>query len=338
MSDTSNNAGQYGEGNDEIDLVELFLVFWRRKWTIAAFAIFGAMLGLFMIFTTPKTYQSNALVQLESRGSQFGIPLEMLALTDSTSEAATEIEIIKSRLVLGEAVASLRLDWIAEPKLMPVIGVAVRRFDFEIPGERFAQYARRDEEISLGLLQVGPSWLNEEISLTKMGEETYRILTPDGQMHTGTIGETLRIEDKNFALIVDLLEGQIGRRFVIKQRDEISTLENVRANLSVAEATRGSGILKLTYKSENADDATRILNAIAQSYVRQNIARGVANADSGLEFLSGQLPIAEQAVRDAEAELDQYQKQTQVVDLSFESQAVLSQIEKITLELQSLQI
>jgi tyrosine-protein kinase Etk/Wzc len=323
------------DSQDEIDLGQLVESLWGGKWLIALWIVLGTSLGVFVFLTTAKVYQADALVQLESKSSQLGLPKELLGLSDTGAQTTTEIEIIGSRLVLGQAVAKLHLDWQATPVLMPLIGPAVQNYGLPIPG--LPSYARPDTSISLDLLQVTAAWVEQPITLTMTGPDSFSVTLPDEEVLLGQVGVLLTNADKTFALRVASLTGVVGRKFLVMQRDEAQTIESVRQALTIAEQGRGSGVLKLQYKSGNPQEAERVLNAIAESYVKQNIDRGVANADSGLQFLDTQLPIAEKAVRDAERELNDYRRQAQVVDLSFESQSLLTQVDKINTELQALQ-
>lgn len=328
-------AAAADEGLDEIDLGQLIETIWVGKWLIALWVVLGTCLGVFVFVTTAKVYQADALVQLESKSSQMGLPTELLGLSDTGAQTTTEIEIIGSRLVLGQAVAKLHLDWQAEPLLMPVIGVAVKHYGLPIPG--LPAYARPDSSIALDLLQVTAAWVEEPIALTITGENSFSVTLPDNEVVTGQVGLTLTNADQTFALRVASLTGAVGREFLVMQRDEAKTLEAVRQALTISEQGRGSGVLQLQFKAGDPLYAERVLNAIADSYVKQNIDRGVANADSGLQFLETQLPIAEKAVRDAENELNDYRRQAQVVDLSFESQSLLTQVDRINTDLQALQ-
>ena len=328
-------AAAADEGLDEIDLGQLIETIWVGKWLIALWVVLGTCLGVFVFVTTAKVYQADALVQLESKSSQMGLPTELLGLSDTGAQTTTEIEIIGSRLVLGQAVAKLHLDWQAEPLLMPVIGVAVKHYGLPIPG--LPAYARPDSSIALDLLQVTAAWVEEPIALTITGENSFSVTLPDNEVVTGQVGLTLTNADQTFALRVASLTGAVGREFLVMQRDEAKALEAVRQALTISEQGRGSGVLQLQFKEVDPLYAERVLNAIADSYVKQNIDRGVANADSGLQFLETQLPIAEKAVRDAENELNDYRRQAQVVDLSFESQSLLTQVDRINTDLQALQ-
>lgn len=324
------------DGDDSVDIGKLVLQIVVGKWWIALCVTLSILVGLFVFAITPKIYQADALIQLESRGGQMSLPTALVELTDTGSATAAEIEIIRSRLVLGQAVAALHLDWQAAPVLMPVIGVAVQRYDLPLFG--FKAYARRAESISLDLLQVDPTWVEKPILLTITGSGKFDLTPPDGSILSGQVGVTLNSADRTFSLRVASLTGTVGRQFIIMQRDEFNSIITLRTNLTVEETGRGSNILKLRYKSDSAIDAQKVLNAISEAYVRQNIARGTADADSGLQFLNTQLPAAEKAVRDAEVALNDYRRKAQVVDLSFESQALLTQTGKLNTDLQTLQL
>ncbi len=332
-----------GDEDDSIDIALLVSQLWAGKFLITLCAVLGIGAGVFIFTNTPKTFQADALLQLESKSGQMGLSTAMLGLIDpglmgSGSVTITEIEIIGSRLVLGQVVAALHLDWQAAPVLLPVIGVAVQRYDLPLPDlEMLRPYARRLETIELNLLQVEPDWIDQPIVLTITGDGAFEVTVPNGSVLPGRVGETLHNPEKTFALRVQVLSGAVGRQFVLQQRGELITIADLRSILTVAEKGRGSGILLLSYTAATKRDAQRALNAITEAYVQQNISRGMADADSSLQFLDSQLPIAEKTVRDAEEVLNAYRRQAQVVDLSFESQSVLTQVERINTELQELQ-
>ncbi len=331
-------AAPAGDDDDSIDIARLLLQLWAGKFLITLGAVLGVGTGVFIFTNTPKTYQADALLQLESKGGQMGLPTELLGLTGATPESTTEIEIVRSRLVLGQAVAALNLDWRAAPVLLPVIGVAVQRYDLPLPDlEMLRPYARRLETIELNLLQVEPGWIGQPIVLTVTGDGAFEVTVPNGAVLPGRVGETLQNPEKTFGLRVQVLTGAVGRQFILQQRGELITIAGLRSSLTVAEKGKGSGILLLSYTATSKRDAQRALNAITEAYVQQNISRGTADADSGLQFLDSQLPIAEKTVRDAEQALTAYRRQAQVVDLSFESQSMLTQVERINTELQELQ-
>jgi len=98
---------------DAFDIGALLTKLWAGRWLMVLCTGLGIFTGLFLFATTAKTWQAGALLQLESKGGQLGLPKESAGLTESGSETATELEIIRSRLVRGQATATRHLDWLA---------------------------------------------------------------------------------------------------------------------------------------------------------------------------------------------------------------------------------
>ena len=99
---------------------------------------------------------------------------------------------------------------------------------------------------------------------------------------------------------------------------ERSAIESVRTALSVNERGRQSSILEVRYTHRDGPTAIRTLNAIATAYVRQNIDRSAAMAESSLTFINEQLPDAQANLKAAEKSLNDYRQKQQSVDLTFE--------------------
>ena len=324
--------------DDEIDLGRLIAVLWAGKMWIALVAVLALALGVAVALMTPPTWQADALLQLEKRGGNLALPESMTDLFGEAPESVTEIEILRSRLILGQAVAELNLDWRAEPRRLPVIGHALMAYDLPLPDFGFlTPFARRGAAIRLEFLEVPPEWLGEEMVLTRTGADSFRIRLVDGSTHDGRIGEPLRVESAGFAIRVGLLTGGEGTEYLVRQVSEAVAIADLRGALSVSERGRNSGVLEVRVTAPDPARAERMLNAVTEAYVRQNIARSAAEAESSLRFIEAQLPEARAAVTAAEEALNAFRQAQQSVDLSFETQALLTQISKIENELTALQ-
>ena len=78
-------------------------------------------------------------------------------------------------------------------------------------------------------------------------------------------------------------------------------------------------MLKTRYTDTSPARAEKVLNAIAQSYVEQNIQRSAASAENSINFIRNQLPKAQQAVSQAEDALNAYQQQNQSIDITYQT-------------------
>lgn len=322
--------------DDEINLGQLVTRLWAGKGWIFLSMVLFLMVGVVYVLITPPTYQADSLLQLEEKGGQLALPEGLAGLAGETPKSVAEIEIARSRMVLGQAVADLNLDWLAEPRLAPVIGHALQRYALPVPEiGLLARYARTEESIRLDLLESPPEWVGEEIDVISNGEGGYVATLPDGRQIDGRVGQTVRVAERKFALKIGELVGKQGRSFIISQRSESEVILSLRTNLNVSEKARNSGILELRFTDPNPERAQQILGAISSSYLRQNVARSAAEAESSLGFIDNQLPEAERAVTEAEAALNKYRQSQQSVDLELEAQGLLTQVTRLESEIEA---
>ena len=104
MSQTANTE-------DTIDLKELFFSLIAQWKMITLCVLLSIVCALLYLRTTPDTYAVDALVQVEdSKGASAALLGDLSSMIEQKSPAQAEIEILKSRLVLGSAIDHLNLD------------------------------------------------------------------------------------------------------------------------------------------------------------------------------------------------------------------------------------
>ena len=325
--------------DDEIDLGQLIVTLWKGKLWIALCMALGFAGALFVYMNTPPTYQADALLQLEEKNNALSLPSSLTNLVEGGDpRSVTEIEILRSRLVLGQAVAALNLDWRVEPDLVPLIGTMVARYRLPlVDGLLPDRFARPGESVTLAELVVPPRWVNEEFALAVGESGQFALTTPDEQVLTGMVREPLSLPEIGFTLTIAMIEAPEGRVYNIGQIDENAAIGSLRERLTVSERGRASGILEARVSGEGRADNVRALNAVLAAYQGQNIARSAAQADGSLQFIREQIPQAEQVLRAAESALNAFRQQQVSVDLSMETQTLLSAVTGAEAELADLQ-
>jgi tyrosine-protein kinase Etk/Wzc len=199
-------------------------------------------------------------------------------------------------------------------------------------------FAQSDENIELHFLQVAPDLLGEDLVISKQSNAGYLLILPDDREISGRVGERLHDPASGVTLEVNSLEGQDGREYVISQSSEEDVIRSLRENMGVSERGRNSGVLNVTFKDQDPAKASQILGSIVNAYLRQNISRDSAEAESSLRFIEERLPEARATVDQAEAELQQLQSEKETFDLSFETQILLEQQNLVEAELAALEI
>jgi len=91
-----------------LTLQELVGLLWNGKVTLIISVALAASLALFYLWIATPVYSVDAMIQVEDKkggaSAMFG---EMGDMFDMASPAETEIEIIKSRMVVGKVVEQL---------------------------------------------------------------------------------------------------------------------------------------------------------------------------------------------------------------------------------------
>ncbi|TDV63488.1 polysaccharide biosynthesis tyrosine autokinase [Pseudomonas sp. LP_7_YM] len=321
--------------DSRIDLATILRTLFDHKGMIASIVGGCVLIGLtYAILATP-IFQANAMIQIEPRKIGIEGRTEVNNKPLSVSQATTEIELIKSRAVLGKVVEDLKLNIIQKPKYVPGIGsYMARRFKPDREGELASplfgldSYAWGGENIDIFQLQVPDSLLGEKLTMVVDKPGTFSLYDEDNnKLLGGPVGQT--VEGSDVKIQVAALNGRPGTEFtVIRQRTLTSALD-YQDRLKIAEAGKDSGIVYLAIQDADPALAKRILNEVSRLYVRQNVERSSAEAAQRLEFLRSQLPVVRKQLEESEIALNNFQMGAKSVDLSVETKSVLDQVVKL---------
>jgi tyrosine-protein kinase Etk/Wzc len=287
-------------------------------------------------FKTP-VYLANAQVQVEEqKGALPGLDeLADLMATQSTSD--TEIEVLRSRTLIGEVVDELKLDVIAKPKYFPVVGRAIARWrDDDSPAPallRQHDYAWGGERIALASLDVPQEWLGETLELI-VGDNGHYEVYRKGQIFgrerqlvaTGVVGEPSTPAPgvkKHPTLLVRTLIGRPGTEFQVMRDERLTVIETLQANINITEKVKKSGVLLITLEGQAPKATARLLDTMEKDYLRQNVARKTAELEHTLQFIDSQLPELKSRLEAAEVALNRYRTTTGTIDVGLETKANL---------------
>lgn len=329
--------------DDEIDLAELWGTVVASMWMIASVAFIALLLGGIYAWHATPIYESDLLIQVEKKGNTMGDLIEPSLFAGGDAQAETEMEIIRSRSIIGKTVDKLQLDIVAEPNYFPLIGAAIARQ--HVPADGMA-------ETGFGLSRF--AWGGERIAVTRLdvqqgngkpltliAGEKGRFELLDSNMHRilqGTTGTLANSTDQGYSLFVQELVARPGTRFRLSKQRASLAVNALQANLSVAEKGKKTGILKLTLSGPDPEKVANTLNVVASFYTRQNVERHSEEAEKTLAFLEQQLPELKVNLQMAEGELNAYRSKLGSVDVTLEIDAVITRLTGIEGQLFSLNL
>ncbi len=326
--------------DDEIDLGEILATLTDNKWLIGSIVSIFFILGVAKALLDTPIYKADAMLQVEEQSPSLGALEPVTALLENKIPVLAEIEIIKSRMVLGEAVKNLQFQVLTEPHYFPVIGHALaRRFEKSMPDSvstplfGLAKYAWGGEEIQVSSFSVPRSLVNEPLILVSESKGRFHVLTGKEIILRGAVGtlstKPITKNKQNISLFVSLLKARPGTHFNLQLQSQSKALQKLEEKLSVSEKGKNTGILQLTYEDSSPELAMKVLNEVADIYVRNNVEEKSEEAQKRLEFLEKQLPLIKEQLEAATTTLNEYRTRRGSIDLTIETQSVLEGIVEV---------
>lgn len=263
---------------EETDLTELLKDVAKNWYIMLPCLVVAGIVGVFVSLWIRPVYQVDALLQIESKNSKnsMGMMGGLGALFSNASPAETEIELIRSRQVMGAAVEKMRLQYEAEP--LNFLDRLLHR------------------EGRLDLAQIEVPW--DSVPKTdKIKEWEVEIKDSTGRFDlydhldkvvlSGEPGHTYKFPYAGDSAAFGIISCDVrpGQRFVVRKRKRLDAISSFRSAFDVKEKGKKTGILEFTYQDIYPDRGMAVLNEVASSYLRQNVEERNAEAQKTLEFL-----------------------------------------------------
>ncbi|WP_321798084.1 polysaccharide biosynthesis tyrosine autokinase [Caballeronia sp. J97] len=308
--------------------------------TLALGALYGAV--------NPPVYRADALVQIgtQTSNSPEAEALGRLAsIFDSKVKAGadTEMELIRSRLVVGEAVQQLHLEITAVPRYFPLVGHWIARLNSGMgdPKPLFGlrRFAWGDENIEVTKFDVPRAAVGHEFSIKAGQGDSFELLSPDGiVLGRGTVGTELNVPygKGEVRVLVSTLEAPFGCEFTVKAKSPQATILALQGALAIAERRQQSGMIGVALEGSDPTRIANIVNTIAQEYMAQDFARRSSEAEHSLLFLEGQLPKLREELQQAEDQYNAFRNSKGTVDLGVESRLLLQQVVELDTSMRTL--
>lgn len=341
--------------DDEIDLRALFSQLLALRWVILGIFFLCFAAGVFYAFTAPPVYLAEGLLQVdEGKGgglSRAGADFDISsALGINQSKVPSEIDIIKSRSVAEVVVDRLALDRSVRPVRFPWLGQWFAR-RFEAKGEPglapaplgLDGYAWGGEKLQLQYLQVPRLLMGQTLVLHVTAPDAFTVEYDGDTIAQGRVGQRIALGaaqpgEPPPAIEVAQLQAHPGQRFQITQYPRLQIVDNLRGSIKASETTRNSGMLKASYEGATAADAREVLQAIFDTYVRQNAERRSEEAQRMLAFLKDQVPRYKRELDEAEHQLSLKRASSGVVTLDASVRRFMDEEAQLMAQQQLLQL
>ncbi|MBN3725372.1 polysaccharide biosynthesis tyrosine autokinase [Burkholderia sp. Ac-20379] len=346
---TMNARYSGGMPDDAPDALGMIRVLRDHLWTVAGITVAVVALAVVYVWLATPIYSANAVIKVEAQGRNalgFAADGQQVVVGQRPPRTEAEIGMMQSRSVLDPVLAQYGYNVTAAPRVLPILGMLAHKF--ATPGELshpwfgLTSYAWGGEQIEVESMKVPTRLENKRLRLRALGNGAYALLDASGAvLLNGTVGQPAQAD--GVSIQVKQLDALPGTEFNVTAWNGVNALQRFVRKLKIVEKGSDTGLVQITYDSDNPDLSANVANSIAQGYVAATIARSRANDSQTLEFINRELPRLRDELHQAEASLMGYQASVGSLQPTAEAQSYLQggiDIERqiATLELQRTQM
>lgn len=325
---------------DTIDLKELFFALIAQWKLITLCVILSLVLALLYLRVTPDTYSVDALVQVEdSKGASAALLGDLSQMIDQKSPAQSEIEILKSRLVLGSVIQALHLDLEINSANNTISHRLFNKADYSTEyAPKSVTFNDGRKSFNINQFDIPNYYLDRKLSLS-FKDKSFSLtdIKTDEIILTAPLNQ-LNVLNTRFGTwkVAIFTNDTFDTDYFVQKNSLPAAVQNILSNYSVGERGKLTGILALNYQGQDKEHITKVLNAILAAYSAQNVERRSAETAQTLKFLDEQLPDLKKQLDDAERLFNKFRQQYNTVDVTKESELYLTQ--SITLETKKIEL
>ena len=263
--------------DDVISLSEIFAILHRGKWWIAGSTLLFALSALVYLMLATPIYRAKTLLQLQS------------------GQAQSAIEIIKSTAIIGSVVKSEKLDIIAQPEYLPIIGKA-------LACRTGADNCSKRDALKVEVFDAPARLQNQPLTLVAGENGRYELRHGQQLVLAGQKNELSKntLADGEIKLQLTEFNASPGTKYELKKESLIEATEGLLERMTASEQGKGTNIIAITITGANPQKNEKIANQLVSVYEQYDMQQQ-------LEQINEQFPPKEDAARKAKKALDNAQ-------------------------------
>jgi len=321
----------------------------ERRWTALGVVACALALAGAYLFVAPPVYQASSVLRVEQK------PKTLVGLDDTGAvvgekpPADAEIEIMRSRRLIGAVVDQLHLEIAAKPRTFPFVGAALARLytgrppapapvRFGLARLELERFAWGGERIRIDHLEVSDDLVDVPLTLTVLEGGRYQVAArTDAPLLEGTVGAVASAPDDRVELTVRELVARPGTQFSVRRLRREDVIDGLQRDLRILERGKATGIISMDLEGQDPSRIADIVNALSTTYLRKAVEQRSAEAAEKLAFVESQLPRVKATLDRAEAAHNGFRVMNGSVDLSAETKAMLDRHAELRKELADLE-
>jgi len=306
------------ESDDTINIraeIEKYLMHW--KWFVLGGVLSLILAFLYLRYSTPQ-YSASAVILIKD-DKKSGASAELavfndLGLGSSSQNIDNEIEIIKSRKIIGDVIKNLELN-----------------VSYFVQGRIKETEVYTDSPIKISFLKRGEGFyeLDSVISIKKTSETQFDLFTESGDYKGHfSFGENIQNDLGSFKIIKNEIENKLNNtsftRVVIRSLDRL--IDGYKKNVSVIPVNKKSSVVTLSLNSAVKLKAEHFLDSLVSAYNRDAIYDKNLVSQKTKRFIDDRLKLVKNDFDNVNLELKNYKTLNEVTNIEVESELIIKSI------------
>lgn len=259
----------------------------RQRSIVVGCTVVGVAIGVGFALTLPSVYEGASLVQVEEQSS--GIPaLDILDRRSLGSQVGTEIEVLRSRNLLGKVADSLQLQ-------------------LQVSSPRTAFRSELFSEIR------GVAGADSAHYRFVRDRNRFLIQNVDSGKRIGSIVPGDRIQLGN--AVVALKPGAVRlATFEVRLIPRQQAIESLREDLKIEQPNREANVIRISYQGRDPELVRDIPNVVTSRFLQLRRNVQTTQSRSTAQFLREQLDTLSTQLVAAEDQLRSFRQRAQVIN------------------------
>lgn len=302
-----------------------------NKWLVIMITALVTMAGAAYALFSPPVYKATLLLQVEDTGALPAAvsPGDALKPFDIKTAGATELEVLRSRMVLSAAVDSTKSYIEVHPNYFPIVGAWAARQSWGHLVPSFLPvkgYVWQASQPRISVFNVPTLYERLEFQLAVGPSGSFVLSQNDHSIRlTGQTGVAARWQSAAgpIEIKVDALDAPVASTFHLVRQPRLRAIEKLQRDIEIGEKGRQSGVISVALEDTDRERAMAMLQAVVRQYLHQNELRRSEGAEKQLAFLERQLPELKQGLESAESAYNKARNKWGSVDLGEEGKGLL---------------
>lgn len=276
----------------------------------------------YLNYVTPK-YESVTRLRLADSGD--GVPNSSLYkdfdVFVSKNKIATEVEVLKSELLINRALDLLDFD------------IEIHRVGTMRSAELY-----NNSPFLLDIVSLESQLQDKVFNLYLRENKSYTLVHPDGIEYEAELGDTLAVAGGKLLISLNepYLQSRNGTQVVdhyqFKKLSRNRLVSQVKSALSVLPVDKDVAVIRLVFESPHPEKASIFPDKLAEAYIEDYITYKSEAARMTVVFLNKQIEEVTQKLSRIELDIESYRNQEKITNIGQETETRLREISQMKIQ------